>query len=199
MLEGQRTDPDGVGELIGKPGSCVLLGERAGELLACANIEKRGEVVATSACSRCGPTSRAKASARAMLAEAERIARSDWNCTRDADDRDLGARRSDRRGTSAAAIGAPAAIRRFRTATSASAFPSATICVSSCWSSRCEPRARTRECERSWLTGFASARRPSCCPANTRSPTTATRRSRCSTSTAISTRSRTSARTTAAS
>ena len=80
MLEGQRTDPEGVGELIGKPGSCVLLGERAGEMLACANIEKRGEASPTSACSRCVPTMQGTGIGAAMLAEAERIARSDWNC-----------------------------------------------------------------------------------------------------------------------
>jgi len=34
LLDGQRTDPAGVAELIAKPGSCLLLAERDGVLLA---------------------------------------------------------------------------------------------------------------------------------------------------------------------
>jgi GNAT superfamily N-acetyltransferase len=80
MLEGQRTDPEGVDELIGKPGSCVLLGERAGEMLACANIERRGEDIAYFGMFSVRPDQQGKGIGAAMLAEAERIARSDWNC-----------------------------------------------------------------------------------------------------------------------
>jgi GNAT superfamily N-acetyltransferase len=80
MLEGQRTDPEGVGEVIGKPGSSILLGERAGEMLACANIEKRGEDIAYFGMFSVRPDQQGKGIGAAMLAEAERIARSDWNC-----------------------------------------------------------------------------------------------------------------------
>jgi GNAT superfamily N-acetyltransferase len=80
MLEGQRTDAASVGELIGKPGSCVLLGESATELLACANIERRGDDVAYFGMFSVRPELQGKGIGAAILAEAERIARSDWNC-----------------------------------------------------------------------------------------------------------------------
>jgi GNAT superfamily N-acetyltransferase len=79
MLEGQRTDSESVGELIGKRGSCVLLGERGSEMLACANIEKRGDTGYFGMFS-VRPDQQGKGIGAAMLAEAERIARSDWNC-----------------------------------------------------------------------------------------------------------------------
>ena len=79
MLEGQRTDAASVGELIGKPGSYVLLGEIGAELLACANIEKRGDAGYFGMFS-VRPDLQGRGIGRAMLAEAERIARSDWNC-----------------------------------------------------------------------------------------------------------------------
>ena len=80
MLEGQRTDPQGVGDVIAKPGSAVLLGERAGEMLACANIEKRGEDIAYFGMFSVRPDQQGKGIGAAMLAEAERIARSEWSC-----------------------------------------------------------------------------------------------------------------------
>jgi ribosomal protein S18 acetylase RimI-like enzyme len=79
LLEGQRTDAASVGDLIGKPGSCILLGERAGEMLACANIEKRGDAGYFGMFS-VRPNLQGRGVGRGMLAEAERIARSDWTC-----------------------------------------------------------------------------------------------------------------------
>ena len=38
LLDGQRTDPISVAELLAKPGCCVLLGECGAELIACANL-----------------------------------------------------------------------------------------------------------------------------------------------------------------
>jgi len=79
LLDGQRTDAASVGELIGKPGTCILLGERAGEMLACANIAKRGDTGYFGMFS-VRPDLQGRGIGRAMLAEAERIAQSDWNC-----------------------------------------------------------------------------------------------------------------------
>ena len=78
MLEGQRTDSAAVGELIGNRGSGILLCERAGELLACANLEKRGQVVAYFGMFSVRPDQQGKGIGAAMLVEAERIARDDW-------------------------------------------------------------------------------------------------------------------------
>jgi ribosomal protein S18 acetylase RimI-like enzyme len=79
LLDGQRTDPAGVVELIMKPGSCILLAERDGALLACANLEKRGDAGYFGMFS-VRPDLQGAGIGRAMLAEAERIARDDWHC-----------------------------------------------------------------------------------------------------------------------
>ncbi|WP_411102639.1 GNAT family N-acetyltransferase [Streptomyces sp. cmx-4-9] len=44
-LEGQRTDEDGVREVIAAPDGILLVVERAGELVACCQLEHRGEYV----------------------------------------------------------------------------------------------------------------------------------------------------------
>jgi ribosomal protein S18 acetylase RimI-like enzyme len=79
LLDGQRTDPAGVAELVSKAGSCVLLAERDGELIACANLERRGEAGYFGMFS-VRPDLQGAGIGRAMLAEAERIARDDWRC-----------------------------------------------------------------------------------------------------------------------
>ena len=79
LLDGQRTDPAGVAELIAKPGSCMLLAERDGALLACANLEKRGDAGYFGMFS-VRPDLQGAGIGRAMLAEAERLAREDWHC-----------------------------------------------------------------------------------------------------------------------
>ena len=79
LLDGQRTDPAGVAELIAKPGSCMLLAERDGALLACANLEKRGEAGYFGMFS-VRPDLQGAGIGRAVLAEAERFARDDWHC-----------------------------------------------------------------------------------------------------------------------
>ena len=79
LLDGQRTDPAGVAELIAKPGSCMLLAERDGALLACANLEKRGEAGYFGMFS-VRPDLQGAGIGRAVLAEAERVAHEDWHC-----------------------------------------------------------------------------------------------------------------------
>jgi len=79
LLDGQRTDPAGVAELITKPGSCILLADRDGALLACANLENRGDAGYFGMFS-VRPDLQGAGIGRAMLAEAERLAREDWRC-----------------------------------------------------------------------------------------------------------------------
>ncbi|MGH8171621.1 MAG: GNAT family N-acetyltransferase [Rhodanobacteraceae bacterium] len=79
MLDGQRTDPPGVDALIRKPASRVLLVERDGVLLACAHVEKQGDAAYFGMFS-VRPDLQGGGLGRAMLVEAERIAREDFGC-----------------------------------------------------------------------------------------------------------------------
>jgi len=80
LLDGQRTDPLSVSGLVAKPGSRILLAERGGELLACANIEKQGEAAYFGMFS-VRPDLQGGGVGKAMLAEAERVAREEWLCS----------------------------------------------------------------------------------------------------------------------
>ena len=79
MLDGQRTDPVTVADLLAKPQCKVLLAESAGELLACAHVEQQGEAGYFGMFS-VRPNLQGVGVGRAVLAEAERIAREDWQC-----------------------------------------------------------------------------------------------------------------------
>jgi len=79
MLDGQRTDSPGVEALIHKSGSRVLLAERDGALLACSHIEKQGDAAYFGMFS-VRPDQQGGGLGKAMLAEAERIARDEWAC-----------------------------------------------------------------------------------------------------------------------
>lgn len=85
MLEGQRTDPQGVAELIGGQADCrVLLGESDAGLLACAHVEavpaEHGGKIGYFGMFSVRPTLQGGGVGRAMLGEAERIAREEWGC-----------------------------------------------------------------------------------------------------------------------
>lgn len=86
MLEGQRTDPQGVAELIARSGSgCrVLLGESEAGLLACAHVEavpgEDGTKAGYFGMFSVRPQRQGGGVGRVMLGEAERIAREEWGC-----------------------------------------------------------------------------------------------------------------------
>lgn len=79
FLEGQRTDPDGVVDLIARPNSRVLLAERDGRLLCCCHIEKLGDA-GYFGMFAVDPTLQGGGVGKSVLAEAERIARDEWRC-----------------------------------------------------------------------------------------------------------------------
>jgi len=81
LLDGQRVDPVGVADIIAKPGSRVLLGQRGGDLLACCHLEKQGESCYFGMFS-VRPTLQGGGIGKRMMNEAERIARADWRCAR---------------------------------------------------------------------------------------------------------------------
>lgn len=79
LLEGQRTDPDGVREVVEGPGR-MLLAERDGDLIACCQLERRG-----GACYfgmfAVRPGLQGGGLGKVVMAEAERIAREEWGAT----------------------------------------------------------------------------------------------------------------------
>lgn len=81
LLDGQRVDAQGVAEIIAKPHSRVLLGESGGALLVCAQIEKQSDAGYFGMFS-VRPSLQGGGVGRRMLAEAERIAREEWMCTK---------------------------------------------------------------------------------------------------------------------
>lgn len=77
MLEGQRTDPVSVGELLAKPDSVVLLADTDSGLVACAHVEKLGDAAYFGMFS-VRPDGQGSGVGRVVLAEAERVARERW-------------------------------------------------------------------------------------------------------------------------
>ncbi|GMU42122.1 MAG: GNAT family N-acetyltransferase [Xanthomonadales bacterium] len=76
LLGGQRTDSDGVRALIDQEGSLLLLAERDGDLLGCANLERQGDA-AYFGMFAVDPAVQGGGVGDAILCECERIAR-DW-------------------------------------------------------------------------------------------------------------------------
>ncbi len=79
LLDGQRTDADGVRALIGQVGSRVVLVERNEKLLACAHVERSGDSCYFGMFS-VDPTLQGGGVGNATLVECERIAREEWHC-----------------------------------------------------------------------------------------------------------------------
>lgn len=77
LIDGQRTDAANVEELIARAGSLILLAERDGVLVACCHVEQQdghgyfGMFAVT-------PELQMAGLGRALLTEAERIARDQW-------------------------------------------------------------------------------------------------------------------------
>ncbi|MFE0450706.1 GNAT family N-acetyltransferase [Streptomyces sp. NPDC058914] len=80
ILEGQRTDPEGVLDVIRSPAGRLLTAERGGRLVACCQLEHRGEH-AYFGMFAVSPTAQGGGLGRTVLAEAERLARESWGVT----------------------------------------------------------------------------------------------------------------------
>ncbi|WP_326806539.1 MULTISPECIES: GNAT family N-acetyltransferase [unclassified Streptomyces] len=81
LLDGQRTDPDGVGAVVRDPKSIMLVVERDGEVVACCQLEHRG-VDAYFGMFAVDPGLQGGGLGRAVLAEAERTVRAEWGAER---------------------------------------------------------------------------------------------------------------------
>ncbi|MEV0123805.1 GNAT family N-acetyltransferase [Streptomyces sp. NPDC050703] len=77
ILQGQRTDPQGVAEVIDAPGSRLMTVERDGALVACCQLEHRGEH-AYFGMFAVSPVQQGAGLGKAVIAEAERVAREEW-------------------------------------------------------------------------------------------------------------------------
>ncbi|MEW2286731.1 GNAT family N-acetyltransferase [Streptomyces sp. NPDC047841] len=80
LLEGQRTDPQGVLEVIKAPGSRLLTAERDGRVVACCQLEHRGDH-AYFGMFAVSPTQQGAGLGKVVMAEAERLARQTWGVT----------------------------------------------------------------------------------------------------------------------
>lgn len=81
LLDGQRVDAIGVAEIIMRRGSRVLIAQAGGEMLACSHLERQGDACYFGMFS-VKPTRQGGGVGKRMLAEAERLARVEWKCTR---------------------------------------------------------------------------------------------------------------------
>ncbi|MDH2388944.1 GNAT family N-acetyltransferase [Streptomyces sp. HNM0663] len=77
LLDGQRTDPEGVREVITKAGSRLLAVARDGELIACCQLERRGDA-AYFGMFAVRPELQGSGLGRRIIAEAERTVRDEW-------------------------------------------------------------------------------------------------------------------------
>jgi len=78
LLEGQRTDPDMVGAAVADPAARVLTASVDGALVACCHLERR-DGYAYFGMFAVRPTLQGGGVGRAVLAEAERVARAEWD------------------------------------------------------------------------------------------------------------------------
>ncbi|WP_455359173.1 GNAT family N-acetyltransferase [Streptomyces sp. SYSU K21746] len=78
LLQGQRTDPDGVLDVIRAAGSRLLVVEREGALVACCQLEHRGES-AYFGMFAVRPELQGAGLGKVIIAEAERSVRENWS------------------------------------------------------------------------------------------------------------------------
>ncbi|PSM37995.1 GNAT family N-acetyltransferase [Streptomyces dioscori] len=78
ILEGQRTDPEGVLAVIKSPDSRLLTVERDGTVVACCQLEHRGEH-AYFGMFAVSPALQGAGLGKVIIAEAERLARETWD------------------------------------------------------------------------------------------------------------------------
>ncbi|SHI63891.1 GNAT family N-acetyltransferase [Streptomyces sp. 3214.6] len=80
ILQGQRTDPDGVLDVIKAPNSRLLTVEQDGRIIACCQLEHRGDH-AYFGMFAVSPTAQGGGLGKAVMAQAERQARENWGVT----------------------------------------------------------------------------------------------------------------------
>ena len=77
LLDGRRTDADAVAALVGRVDSCILLAESDGQLLASCHLQQQGSA-GYFGMFAVDPQQQGAGLGKAVLAEAERLARAQW-------------------------------------------------------------------------------------------------------------------------
>ncbi|GGU76593.1 N-acetyltransferase [Streptomyces albospinus] len=77
LLQGQRTDPDGVAEVVRKKDGRLLIAEQDGELVACCQLDHRGDHTYFGMFA-VRPTLQGGGLGKVIIAEAERTALATW-------------------------------------------------------------------------------------------------------------------------
>ncbi|MDI5965367.1 GNAT family N-acetyltransferase [Streptomyces sp. SL13] len=80
LLEGQRTDPDGVAAVVAAPGGRMLVAELDGVIVSCCQLEHRGDH-AYFGMFAVRPGQQGGGLGKVVMAEAERFAREEWGAT----------------------------------------------------------------------------------------------------------------------
>jgi ribosomal protein S18 acetylase RimI-like enzyme len=80
VLDGQRTDPEGVLEVVKSPDGRLLTAERDGAIVACCQLEHRGDH-AYFGMFAVSPALQGSGHGKVVIAEAERMARETWGVT----------------------------------------------------------------------------------------------------------------------
>jgi GNAT superfamily N-acetyltransferase len=78
----QRTDVDAVRQIIATPAGALLLAEEGSDLVGCCYLERRAGEEAYFGMFSVRPAQQGQGRGRAIVAEAERMARQDWGATR---------------------------------------------------------------------------------------------------------------------
>lgn len=81
LLDGQRTDPEGVRELLADPAGVVLLAEREGQLLACCHVKRDAKGEGYFGMFSVQPSLQGSGVGRLVLEAAERVLAEHLGCT----------------------------------------------------------------------------------------------------------------------
>jgi len=82
LLDGQRTDPEGLAEVIADEGSYLVVAERASVPVGCVVLEPRGDGSVYLGTFAVAPPEQGAGTGRAILDEAARLARDEWHADR---------------------------------------------------------------------------------------------------------------------
>jgi ribosomal protein S18 acetylase RimI-like enzyme len=82
LLHGQRTDRAAVRDIVSGAHGGMLLAEKNGQLVGCCQLERRGDADAYFGMFSVVPSRQGRGLGRAIVSEAERVARDEWRATR---------------------------------------------------------------------------------------------------------------------